>query len=78
MKASINACAQCGADVIAPEWSGYLSDRCVRNIWSCEACGYQFEDTVCFSARTPRARRGRMKAVGASHQIWQLMSLPFS
>ena len=50
MKASVNACAKCGADMIAPEWSDHVSDRCVRNIWSCEACGYQFEDTVCFSA----------------------------
>src|SRR5215472_2107688 len=46
---SVNACAHCGADMIAPEWSAYLPDRCVRNVWSCAACGYQFEDTVCFA-----------------------------
>jgi ribosomal protein S27AE len=39
-------CAQCGADVIAAEWSEHLPDRRVRNVWSCESCGYQFEDTV--------------------------------
>jgi DNA-directed RNA polymerase subunit RPC12/RpoP len=39
-------CAQCGADVIAPEWSEHLSDKRVRNVWLCEDCGYQFEDTV--------------------------------
>ena len=50
-RVSVNACAQCGADMIAPEWSGHVADRCVRNVWSCEACGYQFEDTVCFSAQ---------------------------
>ena len=42
--------AQCGATIIAPEWSEHRSDRCVRNVWSCEACGYQFESTVYFSA----------------------------
>jgi hypothetical protein len=38
--------AQCGADIIAPEWSEHLSEHRVRHVWSCEACGYQFEDTV--------------------------------
>lgn len=46
--ASITQCPQCSAAVIAPEWSEHLSDRYVRNIWSCEACGHQFEDTVYF------------------------------
>ena len=46
-----NQCAQCDAEIIAPEWSEHLSDYCVRNVWSCDACGYQFEDTVYFSAR---------------------------
>jgi hypothetical protein len=39
-----NQCPQCGADIIAAEWSEHLSESCVRNVWSCEACGYQFED----------------------------------
>jgi hypothetical protein len=47
----LGECPHCGADVIAPQWSEHLSDRCVRNIWSCEACGSQFEETVRFSAR---------------------------
>jgi ribosomal protein L37AE/L43A len=47
----VNRCAQCGADIIAPEWSEHLSEHCVRNVWSCEACGYQFEDTVYLSGR---------------------------
>ena len=41
-----NQCAQCGEAIIAPEWSEYLSQRCVRHLWSCEMCGYQFESTV--------------------------------
>jgi ribosomal protein L37AE/L43A len=48
-RGSVNQCAQCRGDIIAPEWSEHLSDHCVRNVWSCEACGYQFEDTVYLS-----------------------------
>jgi ribosomal protein L37AE/L43A len=44
-------CAQCGADIIAREWSEHLSENRVRNVWSCEDCGYQFEDMVYFPAR---------------------------
>jgi ribosomal protein L37AE/L43A len=47
----VNQCAQCGADLIAAAWSEHLSESCVRNVWSCDACGYQFEDTVYLSAR---------------------------
>jgi ribosomal protein L37AE/L43A len=45
-----NQCAQCGFLIIAPEWSQYLSERCVRHSWSCEMCGYQFESTIHFPA----------------------------
>jgi len=48
---SVNACAHCGADMIAPEWSAHLAEHCVRNVWSCAACGYQFEGTVCFATQ---------------------------
>jgi ribosomal protein L37AE/L43A len=44
------SCAQCGADIIAPEWAEHLPDHRVRNVWSCEACGYQFEDTIYMSS----------------------------
>ena len=43
--------AQCGAAIVAPEWSECLSDHRVRNVWSCEDCSYQFEDTVYLPAR---------------------------
>jgi ribosomal protein L37AE/L43A len=46
----IMKCAQCGADMIAPEWSEHVSERRVRNFWSCEACGDRFQDTVYFSS----------------------------
>ena len=43
-------CPQCGADVIAPEWSERVSAHCVRNTWSCDTCDFQFEEVVCLSA----------------------------
>jgi ribosomal protein L37AE/L43A len=39
-------CAQCGATIVAPEWSEYQSEHRVRHTRSCETCGYQFESTV--------------------------------
>jgi rubredoxin len=44
-----NNCPQCDAWMLAPNWSEYLNDRCVRHTWSCEACGYEFETTVFFA-----------------------------
>jgi ribosomal protein L37AE/L43A len=41
-------CAQCGAPIIADTWSEYVSERQVRNVWSCDACGYQFETAAYF------------------------------
>jgi C4-type Zn-finger protein len=51
MERCVKECAQCGANMIAPARAEHLSDHRVRNVWSCEACGYQFEDTICLSAR---------------------------
>ncbi len=45
---SKKSCPQCSAWLLAPDWSEYLSDRCVRHTWSCESCGYQFETSVYF------------------------------
>jgi hypothetical protein len=43
-------CPQCGADLIAPEWSQHVCDRCIRHVWSCDACGRRFQDLVCLPA----------------------------
>ena len=56
-----NQCAQCGADIIAAEWSEHLSESCVRNAWSCDACGYQLEDTVCLSDEERAGVAGRVE-----------------
>jgi hypothetical protein len=45
-----NTCPQCQAWLLAPDWSEYLNERCVRHTWSCEACSYEFETAVFFSA----------------------------
>lgn len=44
----VKLCAQCGAALIAPIWAEHLNDRHVRDLWSCEACGYQFETSAYF------------------------------
>lgn len=46
-----NNCPQCNAWLLAPDWSEYLNDYCVRHTWSCEACGYNFETAVFFPAQ---------------------------
>jgi hypothetical protein len=47
---SKNNCPQCAGWLLAPDWSEYLNDRCVRHTWSCDDCGYQFETAVMFPA----------------------------
>jgi ribosomal protein L37AE/L43A len=46
----LHLCAQCGAAIIASSWSEHVNDRRVRNVWSCEACGYEFETSTFFPA----------------------------
>ncbi len=43
-----NICPQCSAWLLAPDWSEYLNERCVRHTWSCDACGHGFETAVFF------------------------------
>ena len=45
-----NKCPQCNEWLLAPDWSEYRNERCVRHTWSCDACGYEFETSVIFSA----------------------------
>jgi ribosomal protein L37AE/L43A len=44
-------CAQCGNALLAPDWSEHVNERCVRHVWSCDVCGYDFETSVYLSAR---------------------------
>ena len=36
-------CAKCGEALIAPDWSEFVSERLVLNLWSCTKCGDRFE-----------------------------------
>jgi len=47
----VNPCAQCGERLLAPEWSEHVNERCVRHVWACESCGYQFETMVFLELR---------------------------
>src|ERR1700752_5151788 len=51
-----NLCAQCGAALIAPTSAEHLDDRHVRNLWTCEACGYQFKTSMYFPVPEREAR----------------------
>jgi hypothetical protein len=42
-------CEQCDALLTVPEWSERVNARCVRHLWSCSICGYQFEQSVYFA-----------------------------
>ena len=37
------ACVRCNDQLIAPNWSEFVSEFHVRHFWSCESCGRQFE-----------------------------------
>jgi hypothetical protein len=65
-------CPKCGADIVAPEWSGHVSAHCLRNVWSCEVCGYQFEDTVHLCSRELAAAARSLEAnFPASSRRWR-------
>lgn len=36
-------CAKCGEMLVAPDWSEFVSERLVVNLWSCTKCGDRFE-----------------------------------
>lgn len=63
-KPPFKLCAQCGAALIAPIWAEHLNDRHVRNLWTCEACGYQFETSVYFVE--PDQTRGEAQLSGVA------------
>jgi ribosomal protein L37AE/L43A len=58
----LNRCAQCGAALFAAEWAEHLSERHVRNLWSCDACGYQFE-TMVYLPAAEEAKDGTQQAL---------------
>jgi hypothetical protein len=61
-KPPFKLCAQCDAALIAPIWAEHLDDRPVRNLWSCETCGYLFESVVYFPLSK---KRNQTQAIGS-------------
>ena len=49
----LHLCPNCSAYIIAATSSERASDQCVRNVWSCEACGHEFETSAYFPTRRP-------------------------
>ena len=43
-----NLCPNCSAYIIAAASSKRVSDGRIRNVWSCEACGNEFETSAYF------------------------------
>ena len=43
-------CINCSDTLIAATSSKYVSERSIRNSWSCDACGFEF-DTAASSLR---------------------------
>ena len=41
---SKTTCAKCGDTLVAPEWSQYMGEQRVFNLWSCTKCGSSFAD----------------------------------
>jgi hypothetical protein len=39
-------CAQCGDLLLAPAWAEHVNANCIRYAWTCDACGYAFENWV--------------------------------
>jgi ribosomal protein L37AE/L43A len=52
-------CEGCGERLIAPEWSEYVSEQLVIDIWSCTSCGNQFET----EAQMPADTKATAKAI---------------
>src|ERR1035438_6797725 len=45
-------CVRCGEKVFVPDWSEFVSERLVVNLWSCSRCGDRFETSACMSEDT--------------------------
>ena len=41
--------AKCGETLFVPEWSEFVSERLIVNLWTCTTCGDRFETSACMS-----------------------------
>lgn len=63
----LNLCSQCGAALIAPIWAEHLNERHVRNLWCCDACGYQFETSAYFPILDERRDQAQPSGIALVH-----------
>ena len=47
-------CPNCCEALIAPDWSEFVSERLVVNLWICTKCGDRFETQACMPADAPK------------------------
>jgi predicted RNA-binding Zn-ribbon protein involved in translation (DUF1610 family) len=45
----LHLCTNCGDAMIAARSSQYVTERFVRNYWSCDTCGFECETAVTFN-----------------------------
>jgi transcription elongation factor Elf1 len=43
-------CPRCNESLVSPDWSEFVSERLVLNLWSCTRCGNRFQTEACMSA----------------------------
>ena len=53
-------CAKCGDTLVAPEWSEFMSETLVLNLWSCAKCGCRFETEAFIPAVVESANNGTL------------------
>ena len=42
-------CVKCGEKLFVPEWSEFVSERLIVNLWTCTTCGDRFDTYACMS-----------------------------
>src|SRR6516164_5698017 len=64
---SKNHCPQCGEWLLAPDWSEYHNDRCVRHTWSCRHLRLSIrDDGILRGARSLISLRA---GIGVAHAL---------
>jgi ribosomal protein L37AE/L43A len=57
-------CTKCGEMQIAPDWSEFVSERLVVNLWFCPKCGDRFETMACMPAdAAPKIKEKQWEAM---------------
>jgi hypothetical protein len=54
----LRPCPNCAAYIIPATWSERVSERCVRDVWSCESFGFEFETSAYFLVQRIPNRSG--------------------